>query len=198
MHIVILTKNEWQAFGLVLEVARQMNFSRDHLLVWDDESEPAWSEQMRAFIGSLPNARFLVHPVNQHLGNHRNAVKAVIPENEWILQLDADEWILPGFIDACACEMAKHPNIDALFFERWNSYWEDTGTAVPEEPNYGELWKPDFQGRALRNIKQIIFDGQIHHGLRFADWPVYLRGRPFTIIHHRRREPRRYDSWKPQ
>jgi hypothetical protein len=177
------------AFRLVCELLRQIDKAKDKVVVWDDESPATYREQMSKLV------EVHVHPVNQHLGDHRNAAKSVVPENEWIIMLDADELIQPGFIPATRAQTEYHPDVDAIFFERWNTWWEDIGSPDPPEPPYEKKWQPDYQPRGFRNTKRVHFLGQIHSALFQYDWPLYLRGKPFTILHHKPKGDPPYVSW---
>lgn len=190
MNIVVMTKGEWQAFILVTELLRQMS-SRDRLLVWDDESPADWVHQMNKL------TRVANDPLCGNFGEHRNRVKNQFLEGEWILMLDADEFIQPDFLYAVGREMDVGER-DALYFERRNTFWEDTGSIVPPIPDYSKPYRPDFQGRAFRNIPAIHYEGIIHEALHDYDWPAYLSGKPFTIIHHKEKVPPRYLNLIPK
>lgn len=185
MNIVIMTKGEWQAFGLVVEVCRQMGPS-DRLLVWDDFSPEDWVEQMRKIAYVKQDA------LANNFGEHRNRVKAEFPAEEWILMLDADEWIQPCSIVSIHAKTLENPNSDAMFLERRNTFWDDTGSVVPPEIDYSKPFKPDFQGRMFKNLPDIRYQGHVHEGLTGHNWPLYLTGKPFTLIHHKERVNPRY------
>lgn len=180
-----MTKGEWQAFGLVLEVLRQKRPS-DVCFVWDDYSLPSWVDQMREIIEVKQDA------LDGNFGEHRNRSKKFVPEGEWIVMLDADEMILPGFIESLHVATEVHGGVDSIFLDRRNTFWDETGSPAFQPSPYNQLFKPDFQGRVFRNIESIRYQGHVHEGLVGYDWPVYLRGEPFTIIHHKRRVPPRY------
>lgn len=190
MNIVVLTKGEWQAFELVLELLRQMG-PKDRLLVWDDFSPPDWVDQMNDLAEVKQDA------VEKDLGEHRNRVKAHLPENEWIVMIDADERIQTNFVPALNAIAAQAQDADTMFIERQNSSWKPRENIIPPRVDYSKLSDHDFQARVFRNIPEIRFNGVIHHTLRGFKKALYLQGPPFTIIHHRKDCARRYESFVP-
>lgn len=191
MNIVVMTKDEPCAFDLVRELEAQMN-GRHRLLVWDDFSSPEWLRSMSVLAEVRQNA------LQSHFANHRNRVKCQFRDGEWILMLDADEWIQPGFIAAMELETSGVDGRDVMFFERRNTFHEDTGSSDHPSVDYRRPFKPDFQGRAFLNLPHIRYEGHVHEGLKGFDWPVYLKGPPFTIIHHKRNVQPRYAAlWNP-
>lgn len=190
MNVVILTKDEWQAFELVIEVHRQME-AGDTLLVWDDCSSPQWLAQMKDI------AEVKIDPANKNLSDHRNRVKAHIPPGEWIVMIDADERIQPGFLAALNAKI-KLTDCDAMWLERHNTYWDSRGQIVPPSTiDYAKPFDPDYQPRLFRNLPEIHFENPIHHVLNGHKKAEFLKGPPFTIIHHRQNCPRQYENFVP-
>jgi hypothetical protein len=187
MHIVVMTNGEWMAFRLVCELLRQIDKDQDDLTVWDDESPDEYRRQM----GKL--ARVLVHPLNKNFAEHVNALKEVFPKGEWILYLDADEMILPGFLAATRGHMQVNKKADAIYFERRNTTWAETGSPNPPEPLY--VKDPDFQPRAFINNESIHYERFVHQLLKGDRNPLYLRGRPITILHHKNDDRPKYETW---
>jgi hypothetical protein len=188
MFIVITTKGEWQAFRLVIEVIRQKR-DTDMVLIWDDESPADWLAQM----GKL--APIQIHPLNRDFAAHRNAIKSVVPEGDWIIMLDADEWIMPGFIEAIHTQIVDNPDADSIFLERCNTRWEDLSTPVPPEPDYDQLLNHDYQHRGFRNLARIAFVGCVHEAMTGMEHTLHLKGKPYTLIHHKPMGEPRYAAW---
>lgn len=191
MNIVVLTKGEWQAFELVLEIHRQ-KLETDRLLVWDDFSPSEWLAGMRDI------AEVKQHAADKNMSAHRNAVKRELPEGEWILMLDADERIQPSFLAALRANILAHPEDDAMFLERFNFNWDSRKNVVPPvEVDYSKPFDPDYQPRVFRNLASIRFKGVVHEQLEGYASVLYLSGPPYTIIHHRQNCPRRYENFVP-
>lgn len=188
MNFVVMTKGEWQAFALVLELRKQCSAS-DNLLVWDDFSPDNWVEQMTDLAEVKQDA------ANRNMGEHRNRVKQHFPFGEWIVMLDADEWVQPGFVESLRTRVDAEPGADVFYLERHNSYWDDTGSVVVPDVDYSKPFRPDYQPRGFRNSNAIRYSGAIHEGFESYHWPLFLRGPPFTLIHHRKNSPRRYADW---
>lgn len=190
VNIVVRTNGEWQAFDLVMEMLRQKKPS-DRLLVWDDNSPEHWLEQMRDL------AEVKQHRVTDSMGDHFNLSVNQFPDSEWVVSVDADERVQPGFLDAIKARTDLESDADAMWLERRNSYWEDTGTVLPTPIDYSNHFDPDFQARVLRNNGVVHLENPIHEILVGAKRMVYLTGPPFTLIHHRKNCPRAYERLVP-
>lgn len=186
-----MTKGELQAFSLVVELLRQMN-PHDRLMVWDDFSPKDWVEQMvQALRCVRPQTAFLFQDaVNNHFGEHRNRAKQHFPNGEWIFMVDADEWIQDGLISGLNEIISEDGETDAIFLERQNTFWQDTGTLVP--PGRDESSPSEFQGRAFLNYPWIRFERHVHEGIVGFLHPRYLKGGPFCLIHHKLNATPRY------
>lgn len=190
MNIVIGTNGEWQAFELVLEVLRQKR-KTDRLIVWADSLPDHWASQMRDL------AEIRQHRITDSMADHYNMGIRQFPENEWVIRLDADERIQPGFLDAVKARAALETDADAMMVERRNSYWHETGSVVPPQVDYSMSCEPDFQPRVLRNCPYLYLVRPVHQHLVGAKKIIHLTGPPFTLIHHRKDCPRGYERLVP-
>lgn len=194
-NFVTMTKDEPTAFRLISEIERQMA-EQDRILIIDDFS----SAEYCARLGSLSEAdpkriRIIQHALDENFSAHRNSCKPWVPEGEWVLMLDSDEMIMPGFVDAVRREIEAVPNADAVAFERFNSYIDDTKDETPPLPDYKRVFPEDYQTRAWVNRPAIGYVNRVHEQLVGFHRRIFLKGPPFTILHHRWKGPRRYDYY---
>lgn len=191
INFVVMTKDEPEAFRLLRLLAEQLG--NNNLMVLDDFSGTYFCSQLHEFAPTVPHFVIFHHYLSSHFGNHRNYIKTVIPQGQWIVMLDADEVIMPDFVIGVSSVIDTRPDIDTLYFQRHNSYYGPEESPEPPLIDFSIPFNNDFQGRGFINTPEIHYEGQVHEGLVGWKNPLYLKGPPFCIIHHVRREIRRYE-----
>jgi glycosyltransferase involved in cell wall biosynthesis len=181
MHIVVMTKDEVEAFRLLAEATTQVD-SDDRVYILDDYSSDEYICKVRS---EFPMCVVVQHALCDNFSMHRNSVKSVVPDGEWIVMLDADEMVMPGFVRGVQETICRFSNVDALYFQRYNTLYRDGESDVPRQPSEGEKFNDDFQGRGFKNRSEICYSGIVHEQLGGFKLCMLLSGKPFTILHHK-------------
>jgi len=152
LHIVITSCGEECTYTLLDEVVRQTQAVtsrgiafRDRVsvvILFDADHTGAESED---FLNRIRCRYQQVYPFVQlhsvcrgnDLGHMRNWVRRFIPENDFILYLDADEFVMPHFLSSLLCylylfDKEETTNYDIFSFPRANTWY---GEGVPAEFN---------------------------------------------------------------
>lgn len=187
VNVVILTKEEPQAFRLIGRVCELID-PGDAVIVWDDYSNPEWLAILD-FYRQVYRFSFYQHSLNSDFSAHRNAVKDKVPHGEWIVMLDADEWILPGFFVRLKREIASRPGVDGLFVSRFSTWYPTDTLFEITEPDWPKLVSsdsyPDWQPRVFRNLPHMRFVRPVNEWFEnFANAPR-IQGKDITILHHK-------------
>lgn len=191
INFVVMTKDEPQAFRLMKEINRQYDPETDTLTVWDDYSSPEWLSECY----SVAEGRWNVvqHRLNEDFSDHRNAALRSLPDEEWVLFLDADEMIQSGFISGIKSRIDQNPESDFLIFPRFNTWWNEHGNdQTPVVPPDDPPFDGDRQGRGILNGRGIYWKNRVHEVVTGQKSSLNFYGNPFTILHHRENTVRRY------
>lgn len=88
--------------------------SRPRLLVMDDASQDETPGVVAGLLAEQPDA-FVYHRSDVNLGLARTRNQAAqTAETEWIVYLDADDWLADDFVEAGERWLADHRHVDAL------------------------------------------------------------------------------------
>jgi glycosyltransferase involved in cell wall biosynthesis len=206
MHLSLITcittKDEPEAFRLISRIAEQ---SEARLVICDDFSSPDWISVLKQWQAVYPFIELKQHALNNDFGAHRQWFKEQIGEENWIVMLDADEWVGPKFLATVAYEIISNPEADLIQVPRLNTLF---GEGVPtdrnrnytekiplldwaqlKDPTYLKIngvdnW-PDWQWRIYQNKPYLHYQNKVHEMLIGAQHPIALMQSDLTIIHHK-------------
>lgn len=193
----VMTKDEPEAFRL-LEILHLQLRRHHHILILDDFSNESYYRHLASFADYWrPNCLLYRHALNQHFSQHRNYVKGLVPHGEWIVMLDADEVVMPGFVEGVSKTLRENPEADALFFQRSNSFYDPPEDSTPPVPDFTKPFPggDDFQPRGFLNVPNIYYVKPRDNELQGYKHEVWLKGPPFCLLHRVRNGKRRYDYW---
>lgn len=184
LHIVILTKNEPEAFRLISRVCETKR-SEDRVIIWDDLSGVGWRCMLNYYRQIYP-LEYHQHAWNSSFCNHRNSVKPIIPEGEWVVMLDADEWIEPTFLQRVHIAIEEHPKADSFLISRVNGYYNHLSDSKMPEPDWSnvqaENW-PDWQPRVFKNIPEICYVHDVFNWFSGCKCTLELSGEGVSLFH---------------
>ncbi|MHB0971884.1 MAG: glycosyltransferase family 2 protein [Thermoanaerobaculia bacterium] len=118
---MILTKNE--ELNLPFAVDSVTGWSK-RVIVLDSGSSDNTEKIARA-----AGCEFVFHKFENYSAQ-RNFALSLIPDDEWVLFLDADEWLTPELRDEIAGTLASNPAVDGFFIKRrliWMGRWIKRG-----------------------------------------------------------------------
>jgi len=164
LSVVIITKNEERNIGRCLESVRTL---AEEMIVLDSESE----DQTRSIAESL-GARVITHPWEGSFTKQKNAALA-LATCEWILCLDADEWITP--------ELANE--IEALVTGSDPRSSKADGFSIDRHTiflgQFMHCWSPDWILRLVKQDRAKYVGGLVHEQLEIKEGgkPLRLEGK---------------------
>lgn len=190
----ILTHNEGTYVYDLLDFLSKNKREIDEIVVVDDYSTD------RLTIDTLNRFRDqgvikLDHRVFDGDATQKNYLNSLC-SGDYILQLDADESILPEFIELLPSILESNPEADLYLLPRINTVAgltdEDIkrwGWIVDSE---GRVNFPDYQMRLYRNVPGIKWEGLLHSKMKGAKGVATLpTDELYCIIHHKKIERQR-------
>ena len=112
---IILTKNETKHIRRCIESVAQI--TRDILIV------DSFSTDDTVGIAEALGARVLVHPFNNHASQFNWALQQVERNTDWIIRIDADEYLTPELADTARNQLGALSNdIAGVYINRWMTF----------------------------------------------------------------------------
>ena len=206
INCVVMTKNDPEAFRIICALARQLELlGRGKLLVVDDHSQEIYLRSLIMIAGVHTNVDVVQRHLAANFAEQRNYAMTLLPHGEWVLFVDADEWVDWDFIGEMTSLVSEQNDIDVWYIPRLNTDYDDRGgmrfekefivkTIPRSRPDYRSLVEgdhgasyPDYQGRLIRNAPDVRFVGAVHEtivcGSRKTGMVPCERG---LLFHHRR------------
>jgi len=84
-----------------------------HVLVLDDASSDETPDVIERLAATHPAIRHRRLPTNHGLARVRG-LAAAHATSEWIVYLDADDWLAPTYVERAEAWLGTHPDVDAL------------------------------------------------------------------------------------
>jgi glycosyltransferase involved in cell wall biosynthesis len=158
----------------VASVLRQSR--RPHVLIVDDASTDESPEVIASLVAAHPEIESHRMPSNQGLCRVRNQAAMLAP-TEWIVYLDADDWLDPHYVARGEAHLAAHPEVDVLTTDmtivrgarqrvvrsRVPRYWNDL---LPRNT----IVQTSFIRRSV-----VLALGGYDEALDFEDWDFWIR-----------------------
>jgi glycosyltransferase involved in cell wall biosynthesis len=111
--IVVITYNYGRFLRQAVESALTQT-RRAAVLIMDDASEDETELVVRELLRSAGNRlAYYRAPVNRGLSRMRNEAAELVA-TEWIIYLDADDWLVGDYVEKGEDWLARHPRVDAL------------------------------------------------------------------------------------
>lgn len=145
VSVVIPAYNAAATIGQSLDSLCAQTFSNWEAVVVDDGSSDATGEIARAFAAREPRIR-LVTQTNQGEAGARNTGIAHA-RHDWLLFLDADDWIAPTYLARVTDAISADPGLDALHCGSVRVALDGTEISDGYRPPTGDLF-PTLANRA--------------------------------------------------
>lgn len=108
LHFRITGWRERAIFPLLGRLLEQLRAEDSIAVIETSEgAHPDWLETLRAFRKAHPRLGIIPHRFSGSFSELRNFVNRTVPHNEWMVLLDADEWIQPGFVSAIRSKLTS-------------------------------------------------------------------------------------------
>lgn len=185
LNVVILTHNEEEVFRL-LDILKQQKRLDTKVFIVDDYSDTEYYERL-VRVAKNDNIELYQHSLNNNFAEHRNFILNIIPKNEWIVMLDADEVVNEKLL-VNLVKTTQNDEYDVFRLPRINTLGE-TSFDIPEV-NWRKpqgIQYPDLQGRVFKN-NGTRYEGKVHEQLTGYIQDKVLKGKYFTILHHKTTE----------
>ena len=151
---------------------------RPQLLVMDDASEddtPAVMERLMTRAGL--DARYVRAASNQGLSRTRNAAAGMVA-TEWLVYLDADDWLAPNYVEHGEEWLATHRELDALTTDmeivrngrRHRRFISSVPASWPKLLKANSIVQTSFIRTSV--VRAL---GGYDPGLDFEDWDFWIR-----------------------
>jgi hypothetical protein len=104
--------------------------------------------------------------LNGNFAEHKNFIHDYIPNDEYVIQFDSDEWVHHIFFLNIKRILENNPDIDLIYLSRDNKV-EGVTTSYLIANNWmmdswGRINFPDWQGRIYRKTDTIEWEGKVH------------------------------------
>ena len=180
VSIVMPAYNAAATLGEALTSVCRQTHSGWELIVVDDGSTDGTAELARSFAAREPRIRVISQPNAGESGARNTGIAQA--RFDWLLFLDADDWIAPAHLDRMARAIAADPGLDAVHCRSVRVAGDGVEVADAWAPPTGDLF-PILARRAAFPIhacivrRSIVDDvGRFDTTLRkSADWDLWQR-----------------------
>jgi hypothetical protein len=191
IHYQILTIGEPEAFRCISRIGEHKG-EFDTLTIYLDRVPEEFRKAVMILVSPYSNARVVDIDGTVGMGEMHNALLRDVPDGEWSVHLDADEWVPDGFCDAIRqeCRFADIDQSTVIGLPRVNFLYE--GSAIkcflPDDMSRRTFISyPDHQWRVVKSGAGVHYVNPIHQ------YPENAKFRKaeidsLHIIHHKRKE----------
>jgi glycosyltransferase involved in cell wall biosynthesis len=182
----ILVSNESQEFNKLLTHLIRIKQPEDEIVIVVDSSNTN-DDIKTILVNNESHLTYYNRPLNGDFSEQKNFLFEKC-KNDFILNLDADEFISEDFISNVKAIIQNNLDIDAYWVPRWN---EVIGIEDTHIKTWG--WKldnqhrvnwPDLQMRVIKNNKNIRWVGAVHEQLvGYTTYAVLPLEREYSISH---------------
>ena len=175
--VVIITYNYAQFLRQAVESVLSQT-RRPKVLVIDDASTDSTSDVVHAVHEQSPDSfDYYRNSTNQGLARTRN-LAAQLVQTDWVVYLDADDWLTSDFIEKGEDWLDRHPDVDALTTDM---FVVPNGTRARLHRTQAPLtWldlcrsNPVVQTSFIRR-RRVLQLGGYDPRLHFEDWDFWIR-----------------------
>jgi glycosyltransferase involved in cell wall biosynthesis len=147
-----------------------------HVMVIDDASTDDSPEVIRSLVATHRNIEFHPLRVNVGLSRVRN-LAATLARTEWILYLDADDWLDTRYIGRAESWLARHPGVDVLTTDMTIVRGDRRRVVRSRVPAFWDdlLRRNTVAQSSLIRRETIAAVGGFDPALVFQDWDFWIR-----------------------
>lgn len=161
MKLIILTAGEPEAFRLITKCGQLTSMPT---LIVDDCSPLEYLEALRVTTRPFPWMQIDQHPWGHNFAAHRNWCLLQVPRDEWVVFLDADEWIDDNFfieisrvVDSSDKECYLLPRIYVYMWQTFDIRYYPLESVADPQP------------RLLKNTGSIYYVNKANNWYNVAD-----------------------------
>lgn len=115
--------------------------------------------------------------LNNDFAQHKNSIHEYIPENEYIIQLDSDEWVSPLFFKVIMDTLNNDNELDLIYLSRENKVNDITQEYIAQNrwivDTLQRINFPDWQGRVYKRKEGIQWQQKVHE--RIVGYKKFLK-----------------------
>jgi glycosyltransferase involved in cell wall biosynthesis len=182
----ILTHNEGEYIQNLLSILTQNIRPEDEIVIVDDYSDDALTIDILNIFSSSIKLHYRTFDGDHTQKNYLNSLCS----GDYILQLDADEFVTEDFIQELPNILTSNSEIDLFIIPRINTVY---GLTTELANKWG--WKlnekgwinfPDWQMRLYRNCDWVKWEGLLHSKIEgYKTYTNLPLDDMFCIIHHK-------------
>lgn len=167
IHFVITYSGETEVYNLLESLLPQLNRESHHVWFLCDRYKVNMDVTSNILNTAMVhvNAGIKLNELNNDFAQHRNSIHDGIEDGQYIVQLDSDETVSIGFVEACE-NIVSTGLVDVAFIPRVNTVEGITQAHIDKwgwrKDSRGRINYPDYQGRLYRKDKDIRWVGKVH------------------------------------
>jgi glycosyltransferase involved in cell wall biosynthesis len=189
----ICVKNEGKTFERLLRQLEKNIRKSDEIVIVDDFSDDFDTMEI---LKNWNRGTYVTHDLNNDFATHKNFMNSQC-KGEFIVNLDADEWVSEDFIEMIPALIEENPTVEAYWVPRLNTVegltdehvrkwdWKLTDIEVDDKIVKAIQW-PDYQMRIYKNDSKIKWKNKVHEVLEgyetYAALPAFVT---LAIEHHK-------------
>jgi hypothetical protein len=202
INFVITYSGEIEIFNLLKSLLPQLDRTSHHVFFLCDDSKLSTNKsEVNPIVNiTLPyvNSSVVFNTLNNDFSQHRNFIHNSIEDGQYIVQLDADETVSNGFVNACN-NIASSGMVDVCYIPRINTVEDITQEHLVKWnwrlDEQGRINYPDYQGRMYLKKNYIQWVGEVHEKLECVDYKrkinlfyIPINQEKIVIYHHKKIE----------
>jgi glycosyltransferase involved in cell wall biosynthesis len=145
-------------------------------------------EYVNSILSTDKRVHFINHPLNKDFATFKNNIKGYC-KNDYICFIDADETLSPLLLDSMHDIISDNPETELYFLPRVNTVSGITQEHIDKWgwrlDQLGRVNWPDYQGRVVKNLEGIKWEGKVHEkiiGARLLT-PFPCETSDFALLH---------------
>lgn len=182
----IMVSTETEEFNRLLTYLIRIKDEADEIVILVDESNTN-DFILNILKNNESKIKYFFNPLNNDFSAQKNLLFSKC-NNQFILNLDADEMVSEDFILAIKQIINENPEVDAYWVPRWNEvlgltseFVNKWGWRVDQD---GRVNWPDLQMRIVKNKPTIKWVGSVHEQLTgYSSYTVLPLEREYSISH---------------
>lgn len=186
ISFAILVSNEVQQFNKLLTHLIRVKSPDDEIVVVVDSSNT--NDDIKTIVNNNKNLiSCYFNPLDGDFSSQKNFLFSKCTK-EYILNLDADEFITEEFVASIKYILSENKTIEAFWVPRWNEVIGITDDHLKTwrwkmDDNHRINW-PDVQMRIVKNIPSIKWQGVVHERIiGYNTYAVLPLEKEYSIIH---------------
>jgi len=208
MKLVVLTVGEPELDRLIYTTASECTECKVGIVLVVDADKEVDYHHFKVMQTLYPSIEVVTHPMSKNFSQQRNWIMNKLM-GEWVVFIDADEYVNPGFWRVLTTKEATgdlSPKL-AYYLPRHNQVWDKEPVTLDKDYRFTDFdpIKCDQQPRVIHTASGYYFRKAVHNCLcdeNGAHYPHQLLTEPELVIYHNKCEGRRqshnYRYWETE